>query len=455
MSAREVRALGTAPVSPPKRGRKRGQSNTEATTAKRTKPTTKSDDEGSVEVEPDAGKKGKGKAGGKKGKKARMTGAQRAARDKVENDKGVPASLTPVERALDAAHTSVAPPKRTGRSSASSFLPPAPTVASSRSRINREPEVIVASKESSDEESDEEGDEEEGSDGDNRDIDHTASRAMSTSRDRLVEDIYLSKPTTRREPSVNDIDLSHLAPPERPEPANGSSRSTGGILRGRALGNSFNIGDPIDNVPQDVTPLANGRINVTIVQQPPTDLVIENPTSHLNVKSPCYDTLGPLLKKVAKSYSPVRKHNYRVYVLDRNQWSIMGRYNVVVEDDENVVWEEDETGKFTTHILLENDREQIVASAIPPSFHQRSVSLGSRSESVPRSLSVSSESSRGPSLAPSLDTSEGTGPSKLSKENKDHLLEYLGIDTELPSLGPSGLRSAYQKFKAITDATPK
>jgi hypothetical protein len=29
----------------------------------------------------------------------------------------------------------------------------------------------------------------------------------------------------------------------------------------------------------------------------------------------------------------------------------MGRYNVVVEDDEDVVWEKDEGGNFT-HILL-------------------------------------------------------------------------------------------------------
>jgi hypothetical protein len=47
------------------------------------------------------------------------------------------------------------------------------------------------------------------------------------------------------------------------------------------------------------------------------------------------------------------------------------------------------------------------------------------------------------------------GPSKLSKEDKDLLLEYLGIDTDLPLLGPPGLCSAYQKFKAITNATPK
>lgn len=40
-----------------------------------------------------------------------------------------------------------------------------------------------------------------------------------------------------------------------------------------------------------------------------------------------------------------------MYVLDQQQWSIMGRYNVVVEDDEDVVWEKDEIGNVT-HILL-------------------------------------------------------------------------------------------------------
>jgi len=46
-------------------------------------------------------------------------------------------------------------------------------------------------------------------------------------------------------------------------------------LHGRALGNAFNIGDPFDDVPQDVAPLSRGRVNVTIVQQPPSDVIIE------------------------------------------------------------------------------------------------------------------------------------------------------------------------------------
>ena len=86
-------------------------------------------------------------------------------------------------------------------------------------------------------------------------------------------------------------------------------------------------------------------------------------------------------------------------------------------------------------------------------LHQHLVSFGSRSGSVPCSLSVAFES-RGQSLASSVSTSDMTGPSKLSKENRAFLLDYLGIDTELPSLETSGLQSAYQ-FKAITNATPK
>lgn len=98
----------------------------------------------------------------------------------------------------------------------------------------------------------------------------------------------------------------------------------------------------------------------------------------------------------------------------------------------------------------------MVASAIPPSFHRRSVSLGSHAGSVPRSASVAS-GSQASSVASSvvLSSEAVAGPSKLSKEHKDLILEYLGIDTELPSLGPPGLRSAYQKFKAITNATGK
>ena len=77
MSTRELRSLQAGVTSPPKRGRKRGQSNSEATSTKHSK-ATKSEDEGSGEGEPAAGKSTmrKGKAGGKKGKRARCVAYQ-------------------------------------------------------------------------------------------------------------------------------------------------------------------------------------------------------------------------------------------------------------------------------------------------------------------------------------------------------------------------------------------
>ncbi|EDR01844.1 uncharacterized protein LACBIDRAFT_332881 [Laccaria bicolor S238N-H82] len=149
----------------------------------------------------------------------------------------------------------------------------------------------------------------------------------------------------------SNIDLSNLAPPETEVPANGSSYTTGG--------------DSIYDAPQEVRPLSNGRINITIVHQPPSDVVINNATLHLNVKSPCFETLGPLLKQVAKSYK------YTKFNKASSQIAII------------------------LHIFF-----------------------------------------------------------WLSSANKALLLEYLGIDGDLASLDKAGLQSAYQKLKAIINATP-
>ena len=97
---------------------------------------------------------------------------------------------------------------------------------------------------------------------------------------------------------------------------------------------------------------------------------------------------------------------------------------------------------------------------IPLSFHHCSASLGSHSGSVPHSASVVS-GSRSCSVSTTVvaplpaESSEALGgPSRLSKEDKELLLEYLGIECDLPSLGPAGLPAAYQKFKPLTEATP-
>jgi len=235
----------------------------------------------------------------------------------------------------------VAPPERSAHSPTASFLPPAPTISSSRARVDREPKITskyTAHRDLSEEESDV------GSDDKANAVASAKSskgaRVGRSSAARVLTDSPCSAPASdigsddndsavasnkhfgpptgarvgppkgppkaARVVIPTDMDISNLPPLEREPPANGSSRATGGIFRGRALGNSFNIGDEHDDMQEDVMPLIRGRVNITIVKQPPGDLVIENPSSYLKVNSPCYETLGPVLKKVAKSYSPVR-----------------------------------------------------------------------------------------------------------------------------------------------------
>jgi len=219
----------------------------------------------------------------------------------------------------------VAPPERTARSPTASFLPPAPTLSSSRARVNREPEIThmdTSDDEAEAEEEEEEADEQSEGEGleKKREKPKGAILPLRFGPPKGPPQSGQSKDVVSSVDSrvmyfivilsyllfLLHIDLANLPPLERQPPANGSSRSTGGIIRGHALGNAPNIGDPFDDVQQDVRPLSRGRVNVTIVQHPPEDIVIENPTSHLKVMSPCYETLAPLLKKVAKSYSPVR-----------------------------------------------------------------------------------------------------------------------------------------------------
>src|SRR6266540_935976 len=208
-------------------------------------------------------------------------------------------------------------PEHSARSSTASFLPPAPTLSGSHTRVNCEPEITTARGETSELDDevkkvlDNEGLEEKALD---EELDNEVvpplrfgppkgrTRSVaSQSKENINSNSFLYSTLSH----LIIILVSNLPAPERELPANGSSRSTGGILRGHALGNTPNIGDPFEDMEPDVKPLARGQINVIIVQQPPGDLIIENPTSHLKVISPCYETLAPLLKKVAKSYSPV------------------------------------------------------------------------------------------------------------------------------------------------------
>ncbi|KAF8974786.1 hypothetical protein BDZ97DRAFT_1911938 [Flammula alnicola] len=490
----------------------------------------------------------------------RKMDTQHAAEDAVKNAKGAPAKLTPVECKLKAQGTSVAPSGCPARSPMASFLPPCPTIRSSRARVVREPEITA-------EDGGETGEEDEGSDdGDDSDSDNgnsdngsneaesdgdgyeegdgdsdgyeehnvdtkTTTTAKANTHDdddaesarghgrtapkapgavtrgqqmasttSAVTAVHLpvrfgppkskakmkSRPDQTMQPTstagaegivegpahrrhtsqplstagddggdvkmaLPDIVIANLAPPKAQPPANGSSPASGGILRGRALGNIHNFGDP-DPFDMNNFVQVEGRVNLTIVPEPPKSLVVADPISVIKVLSHCHSTMGPLLERVARAYSLVCKNNHHIYVLHKDQWSMMGCFDIAVEDNEPCTWVQDENG-MVTHLLVEN--ETLAASAIPPSFHsRRSSSLGAHSwaASVPQSSSAVSGSRASSVVSTDQFGSSGGGPLKLSRAKKDFILMFLGIDTELPYLEPPGLSSAFRKWKAIESA---
>jgi len=162
---------------------------------------------------------------------------------------------------------------------------------------------------------------------------------------------------------------------------------------------------------------------------------------------------------------------------------MLGRYQVAVEDNTDSYWKQEEDEMLMKILVVssinsrievvltsiqENDPADVppssplVASAIPPSFHTRSLS-GSGSASASRSVSVVSGPAWSPSVSGSCSPSVASsatvavgGPAykKFSKEDIDNLLQYLGIDIQLP-LASSCLQGCYKKHCAIVNATDK
>ncbi|KAF8961578.1 hypothetical protein BDZ97DRAFT_1664120 [Flammula alnicola] len=492
MSARDQRAANrsagtlSAPTTAKSKStsRKRQQSNAEESASKRSKPANDANDDD----DDDAKEANEGRKGGKKGRKAkktagkrkssRKTGAQRRREDELENAKGTPAHLKPVERILEAAGTSVAPPEHAAHSSTASMLPPPPTVPSTRARVEREPDVTSrkaaatghnddSSTDSSTDDSSTDhrhrgndnarhdnthDDSEDASDGD-----YTNDSNSDSDTDTNVH-MYSPPPASSQRGHARDVKAIGTFHHYQPTKSSGASRAYGGLFRGKALGNAPNIGDfeSVNVRPQSVD--VEGTVNIFPSNTRPTTLDIDE-TAIIAVTIPFEEALAPLLQHIAKYYSPISDNNERVYILDqqKSKWIVKGRFRQALEFDDSVLhlWDQTNFGPMLT-LFLENDPE--IASAIPPSFHSRRSSLATSRSSTSRSPSISSTIHSaamvrslpiaGPSSPASFD-----GPSPLPLAHKEALLTFLGIPTELPNLGPASLRTAYAKYKVLIHAS--
>ena len=91
-------------------------------------------------------------------------------------------------------------------------------------------------------------------------------------------------------------------PTSQPHP-HGSSRMTGGIFRGHALGNALNTADFNDAL--DVLHPILGKVLVYSSNQDPANLSIQDMKHSAFIKHNVTPSIKPIPTKVAEKYSPV------------------------------------------------------------------------------------------------------------------------------------------------------
>ena len=130
----------------------------------------------------------------------------------------------------------------------------------------------------------------------------------------------------------------------------GASRTTGGTIQGQALGNVFNHADAND-ITQSMLGPRVGQVHIFTEHADPTTT-----KPFMVLKHDITPKLGPVLKALRRKYSPVRSKSsillllllIDIYILDKNQqvflyeddaWTIKGRYETALEDNEDAAWE--------------------------------------------------------------------------------------------------------------------
>jgi hypothetical protein len=94
-------------------------------------------------------------------------------------------------------------------------------------------------------------------------------------------------------------------------PLAGSSRTTGGILRGRAQGNVFNVGDVKDMV-DDGLGHAKGKV---LVYRPGQDPEVHKP--QMTLKAKVGGKLGPLVDELSSKFSPIKSKYFQLLYQSR------------------------------------------------------------------------------------------------------------------------------------------
>jgi len=98
-----------------------------------------------------------------------------------------------------------------------------------------------------------------------------------------------------------------------PPPAEGSSRAVGGILRGNARGNVFNLADASEQATSVDLGTRRGTVGLYFSDENPRNVTIGQPSMTLKINVQL--TLKPVLNAVEKKYPAIKGENYLLYYI--------------------------------------------------------------------------------------------------------------------------------------------
>jgi hypothetical protein len=61
--------------------------------------------------------------------------------------------------------------------------------------------------------------------------------------------------------------------------------------------------------------------------------------------------LPPILEKLSRKFSPIRRLNSRIYVFEEDTWAVKGRFSQAILDDDPISWAASSNGKFSLSLL--------------------------------------------------------------------------------------------------------
>ncbi|KAF8872971.1 hypothetical protein CPB84DRAFT_1854215 [Gymnopilus junonius] len=243
--------------------------------------------------------------------------------------------------------------------------------------------------------------------------------------------------------------------PAKPIAAQGSSHSTGGTLRGKAIGGAINIADAPTiwneiHVPARLPPV-KGKIYVYLSDKNPAEIEIGTGVKPSFVM-PVSDiskviTIQDAVAVGGKNYPPIQRPSVHIFYYDGDDWLAYGKWEAIQarapEDADFIEWSSKDN-KMVMHLLAVLLR----FGSVSGSSHRGSIAGSLRSES-PLCNNITANESSG-SIGPWLTASGIPTP-----QYRERLADELAVNSYFMDRSKKGMRFYWGRYNEVQKAIKK